>query len=153
MSGPPAPEAEGAAYGARRCQLDGRTLLFRVAKTTPTKTGQFVTLWKRPSPGAAIAPFDAHDAIDAVVVLAASEAQSGYFIFSKPALIAHGVFSSTAQAGKRAIRLYPPWSEALAPQAVKSQRWQAHYFLYCSADGSADPVQARRMLGFAAAAR
>lgn len=149
MSGPVVAEAEGAAYGACRFACEGRTLVFRVARTTPTKTGQFVTLWKRP--GHQIAPFDASDDIDGVVVLAASAGHSGYFIFSKPALIAHGVFSSAAQAGKRAFRLYPPWSAASAPQALKSQRWQADYFLYCSADGSADPVQARRLLGCAAA--
>lgn len=151
MSGPVVQEAEGAAYGACRFALDGRTRLFRVAKTTPTKVGQFVTLWKRPQPGGEIAPLDADDEIDTVIVLASSGPQRGYFIFSKAVLIAQGVFASAAQAGKRALRLYPPWSDPLAPQAVRSQRWQAPYFLQCSPDGSADPVHARRLLGCAAA--
>lgn len=150
-SGAVVPETEGGAYGACRCQLDGRALLVRVAKTTPTKIGQFVTLWKRPHPGAEIAPFDAQDDIDLVVVLAAGAQQSGYFVFSKAVLVAQGVFSSAARAGKRAIRVYPPWCHPLAAQAVRTQRWQAAYFLQCSADGSADPALARRLLGGSAA--
>lgn len=43
-------EAESAEYGACRFALEGHSIVFRVAKITPTKTGQFVTLWKRPAP-------------------------------------------------------------------------------------------------------
>jgi hypothetical protein len=151
LSGAVVREAEGAEYGAARCSLDGRALVFRVARTTPTKIGQFVTLWQRAHPGAEIAPLDAQDAVDVVVVFASSAQQHGYFIFSKAVMVAQGVFSSAAHAGKRAFRLYPPWSHPVAAQAVKSQRWQSACFLHCSADGSADPVQARRLLGLAAA--
>ena len=51
----PVPEAESVDYGACRAELDGKRLVLRVAKTTPTKTGQFVTIWKRPHPDAEIA--------------------------------------------------------------------------------------------------
>ncbi len=43
----PEAEAESADYGAATFALDGAPVRFRVAKTTPTKVGQFVTLWKR----------------------------------------------------------------------------------------------------------
>ncbi|WP_435880367.1 MepB family protein [Streptomyces nondiastaticus] len=36
------PEAESAKYAAHECTLDGLSIRFRVAKTTPTKVGQFV---------------------------------------------------------------------------------------------------------------
>ena len=37
-------EEESAEYGACRFSLNGQVIVFRVAKTTPTKIGQFVTL-------------------------------------------------------------------------------------------------------------
>ncbi len=54
----PVPESESAEYGAYCFSLDHKKVLFRIAKTTPTKIGQFVTLWKRPSPKGEIVPFD-----------------------------------------------------------------------------------------------
>lgn len=151
LSGAVIREPEGAAYGACRCRLDGHAVVMRTAKTTPTKVGQFVTLWKRPLPGGEIAPLDCGDEVDFVVVLVEGDGQRGQFIFSKQVLIEHGVLSSPAHAGKRAMRVYPPWSLPLAPQALRTQQWQLDHFLHCSADGSADPAQARRLFGAAAA--
>lgn len=151
LTGPVVREAESADYGALRFRLDEYAVVFRAAKTTPTKIGQFVTLWKRPVPGAEIAPLDADDPVDVVVVLASSGQQHGYFIFSKRILIEKGVFSSAAHGGKRAIRVYPPWSRPVAAQAVKTQQWQREYFLHCLPDGSADPAHARRLFAGAAA--
>ena len=56
-------EAESVEYGASRFGLDGHTIAFRVAKTTPTKIGQFVTIWKRPTSGSIIAPLDVDDGL------------------------------------------------------------------------------------------
>jgi hypothetical protein len=40
-------EKESSEYCAYRFEINTKKILFRQAKITPTKTGQFVTLWKR----------------------------------------------------------------------------------------------------------
>lgn len=40
-------EKESSEYDAYTFQLNDINVLFRSAKITPTKTGQFVTLWKQ----------------------------------------------------------------------------------------------------------
>lgn len=102
----PVPEAESAEYGACRAELEGKRLVLRVAKTTPTKTGQFVTVWKRPHPDAEIAPLDEADPVDVVIIAVSNGARHGFFIFSRAVLIEHGVMSRTGQGGKRALRVY-----------------------------------------------
>lgn len=89
----PVPEAESADYGACRADLHGLRLVLRVAKTTPTKTGQFVTVWKRPHPAADIAPLDEADPVDVVIIAAADGAQHGLFIFPRSVLLERGVMS------------------------------------------------------------
>ena len=44
-------DAESIAYGACSFELNGKTVQYRVAKITPTRTGQFVTIWKRNADG------------------------------------------------------------------------------------------------------
>lgn len=39
--------SENIEYGACLFTLNGKTIQHRVSKITPTKTGQFVTIWKR----------------------------------------------------------------------------------------------------------
>ena len=63
----PVMEPESAAYGACIFSLNGLSVRFRVAKITPTKTGQFVTIWKRHSNGP-IQPFDISDAVDLFII-------------------------------------------------------------------------------------
>ncbi|MDP1574974.1 MAG: MepB family protein [Coxiellaceae bacterium] len=58
----PVTEPESAKYGAFAFTLNGFNVRFRVAKITPTKIGQFVTLWKRSASGP-IQPFDASDPV------------------------------------------------------------------------------------------
>ncbi|QIP41117.1 hypothetical protein G9444_3873 [Rhodococcus erythropolis] len=48
----PIPESEGAEYGAHTLTVNGLPTVYRTAKTTPTKLGQFVTLWRRSEAGA-----------------------------------------------------------------------------------------------------
>lgn len=140
-------EAESADYGACRLGLDGRSVAFRIAKTTPTKLGQFVTLWKRPLPGGDIAPLDSGDGVDFVVVSVGDAARRGQFVFSQHALVRHGVMSVEGRGGKRAFRLYPPWSEPAATAAIAAQRWQLPCFMPLEADGGADPVLLRKLFG------
>ncbi|MDN2671967.1 MepB family protein [Janthinobacterium sp. SUN026] len=127
----PVPEAESADYGACRAELHGKRLVLRVAKTTPTKIGQFVTVWKRPHPDADIAPLDEADPVDIVIIAVADEdgARHGFFIFPRSVLIERGVMSRAAQGGKRALRVYPPWCAPESIQAQRTQRWQAAWFV------------------------
>lgn len=127
----PVPEAESADYGACRADLHGKRLVLRVAKTTPTKTGQFVTVWKRPHPDADIAPLDEADPVDVVIIAVADDdgARHGFFIFPRSVLLEQGVMSRASQGGKRALRVYPPWCAPESTQAQRTQRWQGAWFV------------------------
>lgn len=125
----PVPEAESAEYGACRGELHGKRLVLRVAKTTPTKIGQFVTLWKRPHPDSEIAPLDEADAVDVVIIAVTDGAQHGFFIFPRSELLKRGVMSRSSQGGKRALRVYPPWCAPESVQASRTQRWQVVWFV------------------------
>ena len=125
-------DSEAREYGGLRFTLAGRKVVFRVAKVTPTKVGQFVTLWKRPCPGGEIAPLDSEDDIDFVVVHVSTEGRCGQFVFDRETLLSRGVFAINGRGGKRAFRVYPPWSQPVARQAVQSQRWQTECFVAVS---------------------
>ncbi len=142
----PQPEAESPEYGAFRFGLDSHTIVFRVAKTTPTKLGQFVTLWKRPTPDSEIMPLDIADKVDFVVISVADADHGGQFIFSKQLLLEKGVMSCEGKGGKRAIRVYPPWVVPTAKEAIRTQRWQTEYFLPLAADGTAQSPELVRKL-------
>lgn len=125
-------ETESADYGACAFVLNGLRIRFRVAKTTPTKTGQFVTLWKRIGKGP-IQPFELTDPVDTFVVSTRSGAHFGQFVFPKAVLVAKDVVAQGGRGGKRAIRVYPPWDTATSRQAHNTQTWQAAYFVDLSA--------------------
>lgn len=144
----PQSEAESIDYGAARLGLGARAFVFRIAKTTPTKVGQFVTLWKREALGGPIAPLDAADDIDLVVVAVAGDDQRGQFLFPAGLLVSRSVMSLDNMGGKRALRVYPPWTTPTAPDALRSQRWQLHHYLPIARDGTADPAEVRRLLKF-----
>lgn len=127
----PFPETESAAYSAYRFSINKKTICYREAKITPTKTGQFVTLWKRNSSGT-IEPFDYLDLIDFIIISVRRENNFGQFIFPKAILLEKGIFSTSAKEGKRAMRVYPPWDITSSKQAQKTQQWQLDYFLEIS---------------------
>ncbi len=135
------PETESCEYGACRFSMGEHHVVFREAKTTPTKIGQFVTIWKRPRPGAEIAPLDLADGVDFLIVRVSDATHSGQFVFSRDLLIQKGIMSTHGKGGKRAIRIYPPWSRPTAKDAIKTQRWQLPYFFPTAADGTADSEQ------------
>ncbi len=139
-------EVESADYGACRFGLDGMAIAFRVARTTPTKIGQFVTLWKRPGADEEIAPFDSADDLQFVVVSVSDAGHRGQFIFGREILIARGVMSQGGKGGKRAIRVYPPWSGPTAKDAIRTQQWQIRHFLSLAADGTAESPERVRTL-------
>lgn len=80
-------ETESEEYGACRFGLNNTNIAFRVAKTTPKKIGQFVTLWKRQTQKSPIIPLSVNDNIDTVIISASDDKNEGQFIFSQKILI------------------------------------------------------------------
>ncbi|MFF5921875.1 MepB family protein [Streptomyces flavochromogenes] len=142
------PEPESADYAAHAFTVGGRSVRFRVARTTPTKSGQFVTVWKR-SPAGPITPFDTADGIDLVVVSCRDDREAGrfgQFVFPVGVLRRHGVVSEKGSGGKRGFRVYPPWVTTTNSQAGRTQTWQRDHFLYVPEDGTpVDPARAREL--------
>lgn len=139
-------EKESTDYNACQFQLNSLNVVFRTAKITPTKKGQFVTLWKRIGNGP-IQPFDFSDAVDRFVINVKSDNHFGQFVFPKAVLLEQGVLTSELKEGKRAIRVYPPWDTTFSKQAQRTQQWQLEYFLNIPLDGSVDVSHAKSLYG------
>ncbi len=145
-------EKEGSEYGACSFKINSRFVRFRVAKITPIKIGQFVTLWKRAKNGP-IQPYDVTDEIDFFIISVRKDNQFGQFIFPKSILLQHKIISNNGQGGKLAIRVYPPWDITVSAQAKKTQTWQLQYFLELSSNKSIDYVRMKTLyLNFSSAA-
>ncbi|WP_051743516.1 MepB family protein [Vibrio nigripulchritudo] len=127
-------DKESEEYGALQFNLGQKTCLFRQAKTTPKKVGQFVTIWKREHEGAEIAPFEEEDDVDFVVVAVHDLQHQGFFIFSKDMLVKKRVFTAGQKEGKRAIRVYAPWVTPTVKQAISTQKWQLTQFVSANSD-------------------
>ena len=126
--------SKGAEYVAHRLGINDQTVAFRVGKITPSRAGNFVTLWKRPS--GENEPIDLSDKVAFVIVDVSSEiGQSGQFIFDQHVLVEQKIFSvsSKNQKGKMAFRVFPPWAKP-KPSAIKTQRWQSRYFFQFSSE-------------------
>lgn len=123
-----AQHTESLEYGACSYILHGKIIQHRVSKITPTKAGQFVTLWHRNKDGFT-QPFKISDKIDFVIIVSRSNNNLGLFIFPKNILADKGIISVRDKDGKRGTRVYPPWSVAISKQAKQTQSWQLHYFL------------------------
>jgi hypothetical protein len=117
-------DAESTEYGACSFVLNGKQIVHRVSKITPTKVGQFVTIWKRNEAGIT-APFDHTDPLDFIVITSSNHDQIGQFVFPKSVLAAKGIITKD---GKRGIRVYPPWDAPTSDQAKRTQRWQVQFF-------------------------
>ncbi|MFJ6013174.1 MepB family protein [Streptomyces sp. NPDC092952] len=141
---PPVPEPESAEYAACAFTLDGRSVRFRVARTTPTKVGQFVTVWQRSAEGP-IRPFDVADGVDLFVISCRDADGFGQFVFPREVLCERGIVSRDGSGGKRGFRVYPPWVATTSRQARSTQTWQVRCFLDLGRAGSADPGLARTL--------
>ncbi|MEZ4944789.1 MAG: MepB family protein [Cyclobacteriaceae bacterium] len=124
----PQKETESAEYEAHFFKLNDLTVRYRKAKITPTKTGQFVTFWKREG-DSPIQPYQSSDIIDLLIVSVCNDYHSGVFVFSRAVLISQDIISTETKEGKRAFRVYPPWDLPMSKQAIKTQKWQLEYFL------------------------
>ncbi|MCG2610833.1 MepB family protein [Flavobacterium sp. SM15] len=132
---------QGKEYSACEFQFSDLKVVFRAAKVTPTKVGQFVTLWKRNKNGVT-QPFDATDPYDFAIIAVRSGERFGLFVFSKQVLIQQGILTTQIRQGKRGFRIYPPWDLAPNKQAQKTQEWQLNYFFEINSD---NPVDLERM--------
>ncbi len=120
--------SESKEYGACSFTLNGISIQFRVSKITPTKIGQFVTIWKRNKEGIT-EPYDSSDQLDFIIICSESGEKAGYFLFPTSVLIEKGIISYKNKQGKRGIRVYPPWDITVNKQAQKTQSWQKKYFV------------------------
>ncbi len=118
---------ESEEYGACKFMINGFKIQYRHSKITPTKTGQFVTIWKRDTSGAT-RPFDVLDDLDFIIITSTDGDNFGQFVFPKAILVEKGVITHAGREGKRGIRVYPPWAVASNKQAEKTQQWQIQYF-------------------------
>ncbi len=139
-------EEQNAEYGAYIFYLNSSYVRFRVAKITPTKVGQFVTLWERIN-GEAIQPYDISNPADLFVISTRKGNEFGQFIFPKTVLFHQGIVSNNGEDGKRAIRVYPPWDKPTSYQAKKTQIWQLEYFLEIPSNNSINLVRAKSLYG------
>ena len=119
---------ESQGYGACSAEVNGKKIEFRVAKQTPKKVGQFVTIWKRIDSGP-IMPYDMSDQIDFFMIIVRRYNWLGQFIFHKEVLQQKGFVSRNGNGGKLAMRVYPPWDIPTSAQAKATQTWQMNYFV------------------------
>lgn len=121
-------DKESREYSAACFTINSYKILYRQSKITPTKTGQFVSIWKRNSE-AITKPFDIADDFDFIMIASKKDEQTGIFIFPKQALAKQGIISINNKNGKRGIRVYPTWDIAENKQAIKTQQWQCNFFI------------------------
>jgi hypothetical protein len=140
----PLMEEESKEYAAYLFELNSLAVRFRVSKITPTKVGQFVTIWKRKGNGP-IEPFDITDKLDIVIISARTETHFGHFVFPKAVLCKQGIITVNDKEGKRAMRVYPPWDIATNKQAQKTQKWQLNYFIDLSNINAIDSLRLKRL--------
>lgn len=136
---------ESLEYAACSFELAGRIVEYRASKITPTKTGQFVTVWKRDQNGITV-PFDSSDGIDFIVISSRSDSNIGQFVFPAAVLAEKGIVSLNGKGGKRGIRVYPPWDSVTSKQAEKTQSWQSKYFVSIQNDSQTGLDRARKLI-------
>lgn len=122
-------ETQNSDYGAGIFQLNSKTIRFRVAKITPTKVGQFVSIWEKDEANNNQA-FSYDSATDLLVINTFScNGDFGQFVFPKEVLLKQNILKTANTKGKMAIRVYPSWETPTSKQAMATQKWQLPYFI------------------------
>lgn len=122
------PESHNAEYHGVRFHLNKYPVRFRKAKVTPAKQGLFVVAWEK-NKNRVNQPYHYDTAPDFMMVYCEESDNKGLFIFDKNTLLKNKILSSHNQKGKMGFRVYPSWSIASSPQALKTQKWQSEYFI------------------------
>jgi hypothetical protein len=119
-----ASEYEGCEY-----IYNNKLIIQRTAKITPTKIGQFVTLWKRNTNRITV-PIEDIDNVDFVIIICIENDKVGHFLFPRKVLIDKKIMSSKEykSKGKNGFRVYPIWDKPVSKQAITTQNWQVKYF-------------------------
>lgn len=122
-------ESQNAKYGGGKFTLSSKTVRFRVAKTTPTKSGQFVAFWEKDKNNKNRA-FHYNQAPELLVINCIGDNREfGQFIFPKEILLKRNILRNDTSKGKMGIRLYPAWSLPESEEALKTQAWQSEYYI------------------------
>lgn len=121
-------EAQNSDYGAGMFQLNSKSVRFRVAKITPNKIGQFVSLWEKDGDNKNQA-FSYEKATDLLVINTFTSNNFGQFVFPKEVLVKQNILKTATSKGKMAIRVYPRWENPTSKQAIETQKWQLAYFV------------------------
>lgn len=125
-------------YLACNFEINKLSCVFREAKLTPKKLGNFVALWKRPLNGekhlAVTIPHDATD-FEFCFIFVEKDAFLGIFIFPSLILQEKNIISNgKINSGRRGFRLYPNWDILTSKQALSTQKWQLDYFINLTDD-------------------
>jgi len=139
-------ESESSSYEAHKFELVGKSIVFRIAKITPKKAGQFVTVWKRGENGL-IEPFNHLDSVDLFIINTSTDNHFGQFVFPESVLCERNIVSYKDKTGKRAIRVYPSWEVNINSQAKRTQNWQLEYFLDLSPHTIIDYSKVKKLYG------
>jgi hypothetical protein len=121
-------EKQNSDYEGLILSLGDHSIRSRLAKKTPTKSGYFVVAWEKNEYNQN-KPFDDENSPDLLMTSIIDQAKAGLFIFPKSILIKHKILNSGNIKGKMAFRVYPSWENNLNNTAVKTQSWQAPYFV------------------------
>ena len=130
-------EKEHTKYGGCSFKINSCNIKLRIAKITPTKNGQFVTLWKRNLHSLKMEPYNIKDNYDFYIIICRKKNKLGQFIFPKKILYQYGILSSDEndiKNGKRAFRVYPSWDEKLI--TTDEHKWQLDYFIEIITDNN-----------------
>jgi hypothetical protein len=138
-------ELESVEYEAATFMLNNFKIIYRKAKITPVKLGQFVTIWYRNNAGITT-PFDAQSDFDAIIITVINGLKQGQFVFTKKVLAINKIISSGNMKGKCGIRIYEPWLTGLNTQATKTQAWQAPFFIDLSNKADIDILKFKNIL-------
>ncbi|MCL9807536.1 MepB family protein [Flavobacterium amniphilum] len=137
-------EKESREYSAYTFRINKCSIVYRNAKITPTKAGQFVTIWKRNVEGIT-QPYENKDAFDFMIIETRLESKSGIFVFPKEILLQKDIILGGSNKGKRGMRIYPSWDNVTNKQAEKTQKWQLDYFLETTTTKTFDTEKARKL--------